>query len=116
MPTPREAFRARPAKGFTAMETASELSRDLSGKAEAFCRSYLPNGRLAGNYWKVGDTSGIEGESLQVRLAEVYGKKAGRWTEYVASGVMLRCRDRARSGGRLAASTQHNVSARGAVE
>ena len=81
-PTPREAFRARRAKGFTTMETASELSRDLAGKAEAFCRSYLPNGKRAGTYWKVGDTSGVEGQSLQVRLVEAYGKKAGRWTDH----------------------------------
>ncbi len=64
------------------MQSATELSRDLASKAEAFCRSYLPNGKLAGGYWKVGDTSGSEGQSLQVRLVDMYGKKAGRWTDY----------------------------------
>jgi len=37
---------------------------------------------------------------------------AGKWTEYVASRVMLRPRDWALSYRRSTASTQHNVSAR----
>ena len=64
------------------MQSATELSRDLATKAEAFCRSYLPNGKLAGGYWKVGDTSGSEGRSLQIRLVDMYGRQAGRWTDY----------------------------------
>ena len=64
------------------MQSATELSRDLATKAEAFCRSYLPNGKLAGGYWKVGDTAGSEGQSLQIRLVDMYDRQAGRWTDY----------------------------------
>ena len=81
-PTSRERFCSSRAKGFTIMQSASDLSKDLAGKAEAFCRSYLPNGKLAGRYWSVGDTSGVEGRSLQVRLVEMYGKPAGKWRDY----------------------------------
>lgn len=63
------------------MESAAEISRALSARAEAFCRSYLPNGRVAGNYWQVGDAGGTEGSSLAVRLSDGSGR-AGKWTDY----------------------------------
>lgn len=64
------------------MESASEISRDLALKAEAFCRAYFPNGRRAGNFWQVGDVSGAEGGSLAIRLKDSNGRKAGKWTDY----------------------------------
>lgn len=63
----------------------SQLSLDLAARAESFCRHFFPNGRKAGNYWQIGDTSGGEGQSLSVRLCDHGGRKAGAWTDY-ASG------------------------------
>lgn len=67
------------------MQTATELADRLGGHAEAFCRAYLPNGRRSGNYWQVGDVSGAEGASLNVRLHDAHGRKAGKWQDF-ASG------------------------------
>ena len=94
--------------------SAGELARRLSRHAEAVCRHYLKAGRKEGRYWLVGDTSGAPGRSLYVRLAGPESGKgaAGHWTEYVAPKVMLRICAWTLSCGRLAASRQHNVSAR----
>jgi hypothetical protein len=93
---------------------ASDLARRLAERAEMVCRHYLSNGRRSGNYWLVGDINNTPGRSLFVRLTgSQSGKRvAGKWTEYVASKIMLRRCDLAPSRRRLAASTQHNVSAR----
>ena len=64
------------------MDTAGEIAAQLGANAEAFCRSYLPNGRRAGNYWKVGDVRGTAGASLAVRLHSIPGKPAGKWTDF----------------------------------
>ena len=90
---------------------ASELARRLSCEAEAVCRHYLSNGRRAGRYWLVGDVYNTPGRSLFVRLHESPKGPAGKWTDYVASRVMLRSRVWALSRGRSTASTQHNVGA-----
>jgi hypothetical protein len=93
---------------------ATGLSRHLARHAEAVCRHYLSNGRRHGRYWIVGDVRNTPGRSLYVRLAgpESGPGAAGKWTEYVASRVMLRSRDWALSHRRSTDSTQHNVSAR----
>ena len=64
------------------METVDEIARRLGANAEAFCRTYLPNGRRTGNYWKVGDVTGAAGTSLAVRLHSIPGKPAGKWTDF----------------------------------
>jgi hypothetical protein len=94
---------------------ASDLARRLGRQAEAVCRHYLSSGRRQGRYWLVGDVRNTPGRSMFVRLSgPVSGKGAvGKWTDYVASRVMLRSRDRALSCGRSATFAQHNVSARG---
>jgi hypothetical protein len=94
---------------------ATELARELARHAEAVCRHYLPNGRRHGRYWLTGDVHDTPGRSLYVRLAGPASGPgaAGKWTEYVASRVMLRFRDWALSHRRSTDSTQHNVSARG---
>jgi hypothetical protein len=91
---------------------ASELARRLAREAEAVCRQYLSNGKREERYWLVGDVQNTPGRSLFVRLYESPKGPAGKWTEYVAPGVMLRSRDWALSYRRSTASTQHNVSAR----
>jgi len=58
------------------------LSRDLADRAEVFCRHYFPQGRKQGNYWQIGDTSGVAGQSLAVRLTDNGGRKAGNWADY----------------------------------
>ena len=64
------------------METVNDIARQLGANAEAFCRTYLPNGTRAGNYWKVGDVRGTAGASLAVRLQQIAGKPAGKWTDF----------------------------------
>jgi hypothetical protein len=93
---------------------AAELAQHLARQAEAVCRHYLSNGRRHGRYWIVGDVHNTPGRSLYVRLAGPPSGPgaAGKWTEYVASRVMLRSRDWALSHRRSTDSTQHNVSAR----
>ena len=92
---------------------AGELARRLARDAEAVCRDYLSNGRRQGRYWTVGDVHNTPGRSLYVRLQgpEFGPGAAGKWTEYVASRVMLRSRDWAPSCRRSTAFTQHNASA-----
>jgi hypothetical protein len=92
---------------------ASDLARRLAEQAELVCRHYLSNGRRVGQYWIVGDARNAPGRSMFVRLRGPGAGKgaAGKWTEYVASRVMLRARDLALSYRRFTASTQHNASA-----
>jgi hypothetical protein len=92
---------------------AGELAHRLARDAEAVCRHYLSNGCRLGRYWTVGNVQNAPGRSLYVRLhgPEFGPGAAGKWTEYVASRVMLRSRDWAPSCRRSTASTQHNVSA-----
>lgn len=87
-----------------------DLSRDLADRAESFCAHFFPKGRKQGNYWQIGDTSGVAGQSLAVRLQSHGGRKAGQWTDYVAALVMLRICDWALFPRQLTASRQHNVS------
>lgn len=58
------------------------LSRDLAGRAEAFCRHFFPDGRKQGNYWQLADTSGAKGQSLAIRLHDHGGRKAGNWADH----------------------------------
>jgi hypothetical protein len=95
-----------------ARHDASELANRLARDAEAVCRRYLSAGRREGGYWLVGDVRNTPGRSMFVRLKESPKGPAGKWTDYVAPGVMLRARDWARSPGRSTASAQHNLSAR----
>jgi hypothetical protein len=94
---------------------AADLAHRLARDAEAVCRHYLSNGRREGRYWLVGDVRNTPGRSMFVRLKGPESGKgaAGKWTEYVAARVMLRCCDWALSHDRSSASTQHNLSARG---
>jgi len=94
---------------------AADLARRLARSAEAVCRHYLSNGHREGRYWLVGDVANTSGRSLFVRLSGPASGKgaAGKWTEYVASRVMLRSRDWALSCGRSTAFAQHNASTRG---
>ena len=94
---------------------AAELAQRLARSAEAVCRYYLSNGHREGRYWIVGDVANTPGRSLYVRLyGPLYGKgAAGKWTDYVASRVMLRSRDWALACGRSTAFAQHNGSTRG---
>ena len=93
---------------------ASELAHRLAREAEAVCRHYLSYGRREGRYWLVGDVRNTPGRSMFVRLKgpESGRGAAGKWTEYVASRVMLRSRDWALSRRPSAASTQHNIRTR----
>lgn len=63
------------------MPGAADLSRDLARHAEAFCRFYFPNGRKVGNYWQMGDVTGVPGRSLGIRLRESGGREAGKWAD-----------------------------------
>lgn len=63
--------------------TASDLSRQLAGQAEAVCRHYLSKGWREGGYWLVGDVSNTPGRSLYVRLkGPDHGRgAAGHWRD-----------------------------------
>jgi hypothetical protein len=93
---------------------AADLAHRLAREAEAVCRHYLSNGRRQGRYWIVGDVLNTPGCSLYVRLhGPHFGPgAAGKWTDYVASRVMLRSPDWALACGRSTAFAQHNASAR----
>ena len=58
---------------------ATEIAAALSTRAEDVCRRYLPRGRKQGRYWTIGDTSGVKGRSLFVRLAPP--GIPGKWTD-----------------------------------
>lgn len=62
---------------------ASELAEKLASRAEAVCRTYLPKGRKEGNYWRIGDATGVPGQSMHVRLrGPTVGKgAAGKWVD-----------------------------------
>ncbi len=96
---------------------AGDLARRLARDAEAVCRHYLSNGRRCGHYWIAGDVMNTPGRSLYVRLQgpDIGPGAAGKWTEYVAPGVMLRPGDWAQLRGRSTASAQHNFSTLGRV-
>lgn len=96
-----------------ARRDASDLASRLGQRAEAVCKRYLGAGRRQGNYWQVGDVRNTPGRSMFVRLKGTAKGPAGKWTEYVAPKIMLRARDWALSRRGSAASTQHNLSARG---
>lgn len=66
----------------SARGSIADLSADLATRAESFCRQYFPEGRKQGNYWQVGDTSGVKGRSLAIRLQAEGERKAGSWTDY----------------------------------
>ena len=62
---------------------ASEIAEKLAARAEAVCRTYLPKGRKEGNYWRIGDATGVPGQSTHVRLRGPTAGKgaAGRWVD-----------------------------------
>ena len=96
---------------------AGELARRLARDAEAVCRCDLSNGRREGRYWLAGDVRNTPGRSLFVRLHGPESGKgaAGRWTDYVALGVMLRPCTGRRCCEQSAAPAQHNLSPLGRV-
>ncbi|PJR12783.1 DUF7146 domain-containing protein [Sinorhizobium meliloti] len=64
------------------MNTATDISRALADRAEAFCRSWLPAGRKIGNYWIVGNKHGDPGRSLVIRLTPSAGRQPGKWVDH----------------------------------
>ena len=60
---------------------AADLAQRLGERAEAVCRHYLPNGVRRGDYWLVGDVTGVKGKSLFVRLLPSAKAVAGKWTD-----------------------------------
>ncbi|BEV13200.1 toprim domain-containing protein (plasmid) [Asticcacaulis sp. DW145] len=61
----------------------NDISEKLAARAESVCRTYLPKGRKEGNYWRIGDATGVPGQSLHVRLRGPASGKgaAGRWVD-----------------------------------
>ncbi len=70
-----------------ALQDANEIAEMLAARAEGVCRAYLPKGRKEGNYWMIGDATGVPGKSTYIRLhGPLAGKgAAGKWTD-AASG------------------------------
>ncbi len=92
---------------------ATRIAKALGERAEEVCRAYLPHGRRQGRYWTAGDIRGARGRSLFVRLAPP--GVPGKWTDYVASAIMLRPGAGRRICARSAVSPQHNLSPAGRV-
>jgi len=63
-------------------ETAADLARRLSARAEEVCRYYLSNGSREGRIWRVGDVDNTPGRSLCVQLAATSTSAAGRWVDF----------------------------------
>jgi twinkle protein len=56
-----------------------DLLRDLvRSRIEDLCRHFFPHGRKMGNEWKLGNTTGVSGESLGIQLV---GQKAGLYRD-----------------------------------
>jgi hypothetical protein len=91
---------------------AADIARRLAEDAEAVCRQYLSNGRKQGRYWIVGDVQNTPGRSLYVRLSGPTSGPgaAGKWTEHVAAGIMLRWRYLALFWRGFGEVGQHNLS------
>lgn len=62
-------------------QSISEVSRQLSQRAEEIARHLLPNGKREGAEWRVGSADGESGKSLAVHLT---GAKAGVWADFAA--------------------------------
>lgn len=62
---------------------ANLIAERLAERAEAVCRTYLPKGRKEGNYWRIGDATGVPGQSMHVRLRGPASGKgaAGKWVD-----------------------------------
>lgn len=58
---------------------ASEISKLLGAQVDGVVRELLPQGRRVGHEWRVGGTSGDQGDSLGVHLS---GEKAGVWADF----------------------------------
>ena len=58
--------------------SAADLSAMLGARADDVCRTYLPNGRIVGGKWRVGNVAGEPGQSLWVSLR---GNDRGRWKD-----------------------------------
>lgn len=60
-----------------------ELKRALATRAEEVCRHLLPDGKVDGRDWVIGDLSGSAGKSLKICLS---GDRAGIWHDFAAGG------------------------------
>ena len=60
-------------------ETPRDLARLLAKDALAVCQELLPNGKLIGPDWVVGDVSGAAGKSLKIC---VKGDRIGKYYDH----------------------------------
>ena len=67
------------------MDTIADITAALAANADAFCRTYLPNGRRSGGYWTVGNVTGEPGSSLAIRLIGSDDRPPGKWTDYATA-------------------------------
>lgn len=58
-----------------------DVAQMLSGRAEEFCRHFLPAGKRDGQRWRVGSVYNDPGDSMNVELS---GPKAGQWYDHAA--------------------------------
>jgi hypothetical protein len=64
------------------MTEAQRLKKVLRERVEELARYLFPNGRREGNYWCVGDITGVPGKSFKICLA---GEKVGMWGDFNGS-------------------------------
>ncbi|MGN6424253.1 MAG: DUF7146 domain-containing protein [Asticcacaulis sp.] len=67
----------------TRFPDAQDIAEQLAARADAVCRTYLSKGHKSGNYWMIGDATGVPGRSMHVRLRGPTAGKgaAGKWSD-----------------------------------
>jgi AAA domain/Bifunctional DNA primase/polymerase, N-terminal len=72
------------ASGFERSDSfAHKIALGLANRIETLCRELLPNGRIDGRNWAVGDINGTPGQSLKVCLI---GEHRGLWLDFADEG------------------------------
>ena len=80
----REERKEPPKANFNRSDSeAHRIATALADRIESLCRELLPNGKVDGKNWAVGDVNGAEGQSLKVSLV---GENRGLWIDFADEG------------------------------
>jgi hypothetical protein len=72
------------AKNFNRSDSlAHKIATGLADRIESLCRELLPNGKIDGKYWTVGNINGEPGQSMKVCLI---GENRGLWLDFADEG------------------------------
>jgi len=62
---------------------AHKIATALADRIESLCRELLPNGKIDGKNWAIGDINGAPGQSLKICLV---GENRGLWLDFADEG------------------------------